>query len=869
MTSRTKRRPRSRPKRCERTLAANSNARSTWRAAAMLALTVLAATACDTVPDPIASVDPFIGTGVHGHVYPGATVPHGLVQLSPDNGKSGWDWVAGYHASDSVVVGFSHTHLSGTGIGDLADILFMPGIAPSGGVDITGPWPERTDRPFADRYDHADEAAEPGYYRVRLRESGIDVELTATTRTGVHRYTFPATTPGADPAGAALFVDLGYAVNWDRSVAGELRLVGDTMLVGTRRSTGWASDQTIHFAATFSAPIRLLRLAAGDSNGIEMRPPAARVARRQTVRAILEFDTLDAPLVVRVGVSHTDQDGAILNLSEEAAGRRFDEVRTAASRAWRDELGRVRVAGGTESQRRLFYTSLYRVHLGPVRYDDADGRHAGSPHPPGGAGDAATAGAPDPDRAGSDEGPSSSPRYAIFSLWDTFRAEHPLLTLVSPERQPGIFHSMLGLRQDLGLLPVWELLGSETNTMTGYHAVPVLADLILKGWGEGFEEEALAAMVETADQEGRDIGLYRRHGYVPADSTRESVTKTLEYAYDDATIARVAGHLARRTRDDADEVGDAADGAGDDAVADSLAALADSLAALAARFAARSRAWLEVYDPGTGFMRGKLATGEWRSPFDPVHSSHREDTDYTEGTAWQHSWFVPHDPAGLIRKLGGDAHFIARLDALFAQDTTVTGENVSPDISGMLGQYAQGNEPGHHVPWLYVYAGAPWRTHARVRQILDTLYRDTRDGLPGNEDYGQMSAWYVFAAMGLYPVDPAGGVYVLGSPIFDEIVIEVAGPDRGESASEDRPRRRNFRIEAGGALDNPYVVGARLNGEPWPYTWITHEQITAGGVLELEMAPEPDPAYGRAMEVRPPSLGGDWPVAAVEEAGGG
>lgn len=790
--------------------------------------------ACDVVPDPVTSVDPFIGTGAHGHVYPGATVPHGLVQLSPDNGKSGWDWVAGYHASDSVVVGFSHTHLSGTGIGDLEDILFMPGVITAGRPpDITGPWEERLDRPFADRYTHADEAAEPGYYRVDLRESGIRAELTATTRTGVHRYTFPAPSDAErapDGGAAALFVDLGYAMNWDRPVATELRLVGDTMLVGTRRSSGWARDQATHFAATFSAPIRFLRLAAGDTTGVEMRPAAAQVARRQITRALLEFDTLASPLVVRVGVSHTSQDGAIANLAAEAAGRSFDDVRAAGRRAWGDELGRIRVAGGTPSQRRVFYTSLYRTHLGPVRFDDVDGASAGTPHP-----------------------------YSIFSLWDTFRAEHPLMTLVSPERVPGILESMLALRQDLGRLPVWELLGNETNTMTGYHAVPVLADMVLKGLADGHEAEALDAMVETADQEGRDVGLYRRWGYVPADSARESVTKTLEYAYDDATIARVAHLLARHARESGD--------AGVPVVRDLAAradSRADSLAAIAQRFTLRSRSWQRLFDPGTGFMRAKLSDGSWRTPFDPVFSSHRQDADYTEGTAWQHSWFVPQNPGALVRRLGGDAPFIARLNALFSQDTAMAGENVSPDISGMIGQYAQGNEPGHHVPWLYVYAGAPWRTQARVRQILDTLYRDDRDGLPGNEDYGQMSAWYVFAAMGFYPVDPAGGVYVLGSPVFDEIEIQVrpAGAD-----STDRPR--TFRIEAAGAGENPYVVGAKLNGKPWPYTWITHDQITAGGVLELEMAPQPDPAYGRAMDVRPPSIGAAWPVESIEAPGGG
>ena len=741
------------------------------------------ALACDAGADPLQRVDPFLGTGAHGHVYPGATVPHGMVQLSPDNGRNGWDWVAGYHASDSVVVGFSHTHLSGTGIGDLSDILVMPG---TGAPEIRGPWAEAADRPFADRYHHDDESAEPGWYRVRLRRSGIQVELTATTRTGVHRYTFP------DSAEAALLFDLGYAVNWDRPVAGEIRVAGDTMLVGTRRSTGWARGQGTHSAATFSRPIRRVRLVAGDTSEVAPRPPAAPVGRGQVVRALVSFGPLDAPLVARVGISHTDQDGAIGNLRAEAAGRSFEEIRAAAREAWRDELRRVRVTGGTPSQRTLFYTSLYRVHLGPVRYDDADGRHPGAPHPPDG---------------------DSPPRYSIFSLWDTFRAEHPLLTLVSPERQSGIFHSILGLRRDLGLLPVWELLGSETNTMTGYHAVPVLADLLLKGWGRGFEEEALDAMVETADQEGRDVGLYRRWGWVPADSTRESVTKTLEYAYDDAAIARAAAQLGRRDQ--------------------------------AERFAARSRSWTRLFDPGTGFMRGVLSDGAWRRPFDPFHSSHLEDADYTEGTAWQHSWFVPHDPGGLIRRLGGDAPFIARLDALFAQDTLMTGENVSADISGMLGQYAQGNEPGHHVPWLYVYAGAPWKTHARVRRILDTLYRDAPDGLPGNEDYGQMSAWYVFAAMGLYPVDPVGGVYVLGSPLFDEVELDTgAGP--------------TFRIQAPGAADQPYVVGATLNGDPWPYTWITHDQLTAGGVLRLEMAAEPDPWYGRSPEHRPPSLGAGW-----------
>jgi len=726
-------------------------------------------------PDAATAVDPFIGTGGHGHTYPGATVPFGMVQVSPDNGRSGWDWSSGYHWSDSVLTGFSHTHLSGTGIGDLLDVLVMP---VTGQLDLSvDTLPDGT-RPWADRLDHADERAEPGYYAVKLQRSGIGVELTATPRVGLHRVLYPE---GADPG---LVVDLGFHENWDTPTRTELRRLADTLFVGRRYSRGWAAHERVYFALATSRPVVRVERA--------MASPRTRALLRFAPSAATE------PILFKVAISYVDESGALGNLRAEAPGWDFDAARGRAAAAWEAELSKVRISGGSEADRTIFYTALYHTRLAPVLFEDVDGRYRG--------GD------------GRVHRARGFVNHSIFSLWDTFRAAHPLNTILDAPRVHDLVASMLAFRREYGLLPVWSLVGDETNTMTGNHAVPVVVDAVLKGLAGVDPHEALTATVESQTSGLRDLDDYATYGYVPSELGVEAVTKTLEYAYDDATIARLAAFL------------------GEGEVAD--------------HFLHRSHGWREVYDPTTGFMRGRHADGSWVTPFDPLRSDHRINTDYTEGNAWQHSWFVPHDAAGLVEAMGGDQAFVRHLDDLFDQDTTVVGENASPDISGLIGQYAHGNEPSHHIAYLYAWAGRPDRTADRVRQIIDTQYRAAPDGLAGNEDCGQMSAWYVFSALGFYPADPASGVYVLGTPRFDEARLRVQGGTFVVRAVRSGPEDR-------------YVRGVRLNGRPWPFTYVRHADVAAGGSLEIILGPTPDASWGREWWQRPPS---DSDTPAVVEA---
>ncbi|MFC1574510.1 GH92 family glycosyl hydrolase [Gemmatimonadota bacterium] len=754
-------------------------------------------------------VDPFIGTGGHGHVYPGATVPFGMVQLSPDQGQGGWDWIAGYNWEDSVLVGFSHTHLSGTGIGDLLDVLVMP---VSEYVPLDVPFRNRFDRAARSRFSHDREEASPGFYSVYLQDQDIQAELTATARVGIHRYTFPTTD---EPA---LFLDLGYAMNGDSPVETRIRVVNDTLVTGYRFSRGWARDQKLFFAMALSAPIRRVAFAdsargmgivPGDQLGTPEEVPSGPAASgaegeateaglgqsgtsatARALRALFAFDPTTAgdEILLKVGLSYVSESGALAGLEAEARGWAFDRMKEDARRAWERELRKVRIRGGTEPQLRTFYTSLYRTRLAPILFEDVDGRYRGAD------GEIHTA--------------DDYRKHAIYSLWDTFRAQHPLFTLIDPDRVDDLVNSMLSYYDEHGYLPVWSLVGNETNTMTGHHAVPVIADAYRKGF-RGFDaEKALDAMVNSGEADHRGLEHYKANGYIPTELEVESVTKTLEYAFDDWATARMALDLG---------VEDVYE-----------------------HYIIRSSWWRNLLDPETRFMRGKTAAGEWAEPFDPRRSDHREGTDYTEGNAWQHSWFVPHDIHGLIHGMGGDAPFLAKLDSLFEMDSEITGENVSADISGLIGQYAHGNEPSHHIAYLYNYIGMPWKTADRVREILDTQYDDTPFGLSGNEDCGQMTAWYVLSALGIYPVNPAEGAYVLGSPLFDETLIDVGGG-------------KTFLIRALGVSDqNRYIQSARLNGLPYDRSYLWHQALANGGVLELEMGPEPS-EWGTAQGSRPPS----------------
>ncbi len=710
-------------------------------------------------------VDPFIGTGGHGHTYPGATLPFGMVQLSPDTRLEGWDGCSGYHASDSVMYGFSHTHLSGTGVSDYGDVLFMPmtGVALLNNGAEEGP-----DAGYASRFDKREEDARPGWYGVRLADNDIYVELTATERTGLHRYSYPPDEP------AHLIVDLAHR---DPVVESGLRIVGHNEIEGFRRSNQWAQDQHVYFVARFS------RAFVDADLALDREPQAGALEVQGTdVRGAFSFGTNAGVLLVKVGISAVDIDGARRNLDAEQPGWDFDAVRDAALATWNEVLGRVVIDGASQEQRTIFYTALYHSMIAPNVYSDVDGRYRGMD-----------------DRIHVAE---DRRHYTVFSLWDTFRATHPLMTLLEPERTREWIATFLDMHAQGGRLPVWELAAHETDTMIGYHSVSVIADAWLKGI-RGFDgERALEAMLHSARLDHFGLRAYQEQGFIGAEDESESVSKTLEYAYDDWCIARFAAALGH------DDV--------------------------AREFDARSQAWRHVYDPTTRFMRARR-NQMWVSPFDP----RRVDFNYTEANAWQYSFFVPHDVESLIEAMGGDTAFVAKLDSLFDADPRTLGRD-QPDITGLVGQYAHGNEPSHHVAWLYHYAGRPDRSIQRVHHIANTLYTTGPAGLCGNEDCGQLSSWYVFAALGLYPVCPGSGDYVLASPLFDDVQLRL-GPDHV------------FTVRTGGTADGPYVQSAMLDGEPLARSFIRHEEILRGGELIVELGPAPSPTWGRAPETRPRS----------------
>ena len=717
-------------------------------------------------------VDPFIGTGGHGHTYPGATVPFGMVQVSPDNGHGGWDWCSGYNYSDTVIAGFSHTHLSGTGIGDRCDILFMPSTI------------ENPEGPYSSRFSHAHERARPGYYAVDLLSTGIRVELTATTRAAFHRYTFPAS------QNAKINIDLGFHINWDTPVTSQITIVNDSLITGYRFSKGWAPNQKVFFAARFSKPFESVLLGADSTLQQGERSFISR-----GVKCVLQYrSTEKEEILVKVGISAVDVDGALNNLDKEIPDWNFDAVRRAAADEWERQLQKIRVTSNDRALKETFYTALYHTMLAPVVYSDIDGRYRG--------GD---------DSIHQRKGFTN---YTVFSLWDTFRAEHPLSTILHPDRVNDFINSLLRFSDEFGSLPVWTLDANETFCMIGYHSIPVITDAFYKGFNGFDPRHALDAMVQSGMGSSSGLRWYREKGYVPADSVVESVSKTVEYSYDDWCIARMAKSL------------------GQDSVAEA--------------FFHRAQYYKNVFDPSTGLMRGKLFNGKWRSPFDPLSVDHRAN-DYTEGNAWQYSWFVPQDIAGLIEEMGGRDAFVQKLDSLFDQHTALTGNNISPDISGMIGQYAQGNEPSHHIAYLYDYAGMPWKTEERVNSIIRTLYNNTPAGLCGNEDCGQMSAWYVFSAMGFYPVNPADQTYEIGSPQFDSVSIDVGGG-------------KYFVITAiNRTPGNKYIASASLNGRPLTMPYIRHTDLMNGGSLIFRMTDAPT-MWGTHKGAEPPSMSTDPPL---------
>lgn len=709
-------------------------------------------------------VNPFIGTAAHGHTYPGATVPFGMVQLSPDNGSQGWDWCSGYNYSDSVIQGFSHTHLSGTGIGDLCDISVLP---------VVGKQPT-TDK-IISRFAHADEKASPGYYSVLLKDFNIKAEFTADTYCGFHRYTFPAAKD------AMIRFDLGFAINWDAPTACSFKRINDSTFTGYRFSTGWAKDQRVYFAVRLSKPVKSVAFFEGK----------ARVARdevsNKNLIACMMFETQPGEAIeMKVALSNANIAGAVAALDKVAAIG-FDAAKQNAEAMWEKELEKIAVKSTNKDLLQNFYTALYHSCLAPVTFNDINGNYKG---------------------VKGNEVNSDKPVYSIHSLWDIFRAEAPLFTLFQADRVADIVNSYYAFYEQYGLLPIWDLDFNETNTMTGYHSVPIISDAIMKNIPGIDAGKLYDAMIKSAMQNIRGSDVYRQYGYVPQDKYGSSVTVTLEYAYDDWCIAQVAKKLGKT----------------DDYNA----------------FMKRSGSWSNLFDSSIGFTRAKNADGKWVLPFDPYYSEHDPDKAmFTEGNSWQHSWFVPQDVYGLITAHGGDTKFIGKLDSLFTVSSQLTGENVSNDISGLVGQYAHGNEPSHHIAYLYNYAGMPFKSAERASYIAKNLYSTKPDGLCGNEDCGQMSAWYVFTAMGFYPVNAASGEYVIGSPLFSETKLKLSNG-------------KTFRLTAKNLTDkNIYVQSATLNGKPYTKSFITHSDIQKAGELILTMGARPSLSWGVKPADRP------------------
>jgi len=769
----------------------------TFLLAATALLTASIAPAAPPPSSPSAAVDPMIGTGGEGHTYPGAVAPFGMVQLSPDTDttcqiRDCYSHAAGYRYEDPTIQGFSHTHFSGAGHSDLGDVLVMPAVGDD--VKLEPGDAKQPGSGYRSRFDHATEVASPGYYAVTLSDPDVRAELTAGTRVGVHRYTFPA---GKD---AHLVLDLRTSLyNYPGKVLwSSVRFHPDGTITGSRETRGWAPARKLYFAMRFSAPLAGHAFQNREQNvlykgfqgpgrgddGVAYLEGRALVGR-------LDFGRLARPLEVKVAISSVDEAGALANLAAEPGD--FDAIRAKTVAAWDKALGAVSVDAPPEI-RKSFYASLYHTLLAPSVASDADGRYRG------------------PDNAV--HVAKDFTFRSTFSLWDTFRAEHPLLTIIQPGRTTSdVVNSLVASQQEspFGILPVWQFQGQETWCMIGYHAVPVIADAYLKGVGGFDAKKALAAMVASATY-GPYGGLdwYMKLGYVPIDKEPEAASKTVEYAFDDWTIAQMARKMGR--------------------------------ADIAATFEKRAGNWRNSFDVKTGFLRARKTDGSFRTPFDPTAINY--GSDYTEGNAWQYSWFAPQDEGGLIKLLGGDAATVEKLDAMFDYDNSKLDYSHAEDIAGLIGQYIHGNEPSHHVAYLYSYAGSPWRTQERLKQIVDSQYKPTPDGLAGNDDLGQMSAWYVFTALGFYPVAPGSGEYVIGRPFVNRAMLNL-------------PNGKRFTIVARGLSDaNRYVGGVTLNGKPLARGFIRHAEIMAGGELDFTMRATPNKNWATAPADRPFSISG-------------
>jgi predicted alpha-1,2-mannosidase len=719
-------------------------------------------------------VDPFIGTDATGNTFPGASMPFGMVQLSPDTYNDGC--CSGYHYRDSVILGFSHTHLSGTGVADFGDILVMPFTGNgkgSNGDNLPGTG-------IRSGYQHANEAASPGYYKVLLDDFNIQAELTATKRAGMHRYTFP------ESDASHILFDLEHGImNGDKPLQDcYIKVISSTEIEGLRHSQGWAPDQYVYFVAQFSEPFdRPVLILNGEVS------EESREIKGKSVKAIFNYKTKDGKqILVKVALSAVSVEGARKNLESEVSGWDFDRLVNRAEDAWNRELNKIKVTGGTKDQQTIFYTALYHSLLTPNLYSDVDGQYRGMDH-----------------LIYHGEG---FDYYTVFSLWDTYRAVHPLFNLIDPIRNQDFIKTMIKQYEQTGLLPVWELAGCENNCMIGYHAVPVIADAYLKGYRDFNIDKAFEAMLASGAQNTEGIDSYRKFQFLPKEFSTNSVSKVLEYSYDDWCIAQVAKSLGRM-----DEYRE---------------------------YIRRSQFYQNHYDTQTGLMRPRHADGRWLTPFDPFKVSLLDQGDYTEANAWHYSFYVPQDIPNLIRLSGGYQPFIQKLDSFFTIKTGVK-HDIS-DFEGIFGQYAHGNEPSHHMPYLYNYAGAAWKTQEMVKRAINEFYTSKPDGLCGNDDCGQLSAWYVFSSMGFYPVCPGEDHYVIGSPVFDKVELTL-------------PNGKSFIIKSQGAgVKNQYIQSATLNGSDYQNSFIRFTDIMNGGELAFRMGSEPNKEWGNAADQRPSSV---------------
>ena len=717
-------------------------------------------------------VDPFVGTDAHGHTYPGALLPWGMVQLSPDTGNEDWDWCSGYHSSDNSIMGFSHTHLSGTGAPDMGDILFMP---MTGQPKFDPGTKENPDSGYRSRFSKDSEIARPGYYSVILEDYNVSVELTASQRVGFHKYTF-----NGDKKGEVI-IDLGHGID-DKTVESHLTITGDNKVTGYRHSAGFIKDQHIYFCAEFSRPFNSYITWTDGKTGSES------ISEGKVCKVALNFSSEESePILVKVGLSTVDEQGAENNILAEIKDWDFDKVVKDAQKIWNNELSKISIECDNEDEKSVFYTAFYHNMISPNLISDIDGRYRGwdgQVHK------------------------SDKEFYTNYSLWDTYRGVHPLLGLIFPEKNKQFINSMLQRYKEIGELPINEYGINETFCMIGHHAIPVLADALVNNFCTFDAELAYEAAKHSSTTDGfnfkADWAKYMRYGYLPSDSIRvESVSRTLEFAYNDWCVAQMAKKLGK-----AEDY---------------------------KYFSKRAAFYKNLFDKETSFMRGRNTDGTWVSPFDPFKVSHSGTGggDYTEGNAWQYTWHVQHDVEGLIGLMGGKEKFVSKLDSLFILEPKVYGDGLTVDVTGLIGQYAQGNEPCHHVAYLYDYAGMPWKTQEKVDEIKHTFYKNSRDGLCGNDDCGQLSVWYIFGTLGFYPVCPGSDYYAIGTPSFDKLKITL-------------PNGKTFEVKASGlGKENIYIQSAKLNGINYDSPFIPVKDVMDGGILEFQMGAQPQKGWGK------------------------